>query len=77
MLSQQKIMDEVVDVAECISRNNNKKARFPDMSKLTSNIELESIRYDTLESALSSGVVRENSKVKDVPTNPWCRLLNT
>ena len=40
------------------------------MSRLTNNIEFEGIRCDALESVLNSGVVREYSEVKDVPTKP-------
>ena len=69
-------MDEVVDVAEDITNNNDKKARLPSMSKLTNNMKFEGVRCDALESALSSGAVCEHSEVKDAPTNPWCELLN-
>ena len=46
------------------------------MIKLSNNVEVEGMRYEVLESVLSSGVVREYSEAKDVPTSPWCGFLD-
>ena len=68
-------MDEVVDVVDDITNNNNKKARLPNVNKLTYNIEFEGVRCDALESVFISGIVHEYSEVKDASTKAWYELF--
>ena len=68
-------MVEVVDEAEDVTRNNNKKARFTNTRKLTRNTDFEGVRCDALDSALSHGAVCEYSEAKDYPTNHWHELF--